>query len=188
MADLGQVIGALLTSLAHARRIADEETAAIAEYYKSHPLLEGLSLPRIRVPEMVIEMPIVIDGQEEGDSSEINEPEHIQKALMEALLSAARRVNIDVPTSAQKRFADELGTGLARIRVSQTAGRGVAKEAVVQVVDAAFSRTLAEEMPSKPTQTQIRRVRLICVCAHSKSRFRRREPRQRYWFRSIPIP
>jgi len=49
-------------SLVHARRMADEETAAVAEYYKDNPLLEGMSLPRVRVPQLTIDMPITIDG------------------------------------------------------------------------------------------------------------------------------
>lgn len=50
MSELSEVLGALMISLVHARRLADEETAAVAEYYKDHPLLEGMSLPRVRVP------------------------------------------------------------------------------------------------------------------------------------------
>ena len=45
MADIGQLVGTLLASLAHARRITDQETVAIAEYYKDNPLLEGMSVP-----------------------------------------------------------------------------------------------------------------------------------------------
>ena len=41
MAELSEVLGALMVSLVHARRMADEETAAVAEYYKDNPLLEG---------------------------------------------------------------------------------------------------------------------------------------------------
>lgn len=63
MSELSEVLGALMISLVHARRLADEETAAVAEYYKDHPLLEGMSLPRVRVPELTIDMPLTIDKQ-----------------------------------------------------------------------------------------------------------------------------
>ena len=43
MAELGELLGTILASVAHARRMADEETAALAEYYKDHPLLEGMA-------------------------------------------------------------------------------------------------------------------------------------------------
>ncbi|MDY6857249.1 MAG: hypothetical protein SWO11_21615 [Thermodesulfobacteriota bacterium] len=66
MADLGQLIGTILSSVAHARRIADEESTAIAEYYRDNPLLEGMSVPRIRVSELTLELPMLVLSHDEG--------------------------------------------------------------------------------------------------------------------------
>jgi len=59
--ELGEILGSVMTALVQARKIADMETAALAEFYKEHPLLEGMSLPRVRVPEMTLDVPVIIE-------------------------------------------------------------------------------------------------------------------------------
>ena len=71
MADLGVLLGALISGVVHARRIADEESAAIAEHYKDNPLLSGMSIPRVRVPEVSIDIPMLIESQDEGEADQI---------------------------------------------------------------------------------------------------------------------
>ncbi len=63
MPNLGYLIGSLMAGMAHARRIADEESVAIAEYYRSKPLLRDLSVPRVRVPELTLEVPVILKAQ-----------------------------------------------------------------------------------------------------------------------------
>jgi hypothetical protein len=60
LADLAQLLGSLLASLARARQEADLESALIAEEYQRHPLLAGLGAPRIRVCEMEAEFPFAV--------------------------------------------------------------------------------------------------------------------------------
>jgi hypothetical protein len=62
MPDLSEILGAFLGSVAHARRLADQETVAIAQHYRSDPLLQGLSVPRVRLPEVVLELPVLVEG------------------------------------------------------------------------------------------------------------------------------
>ena len=83
MSELSEVLGALMISLVHARRLADEETAAVAEYYKDNPLLEGMSLPRVRVPELTIDMPVTFEQYVPAKDAELDTTANIHKALME---------------------------------------------------------------------------------------------------------
>ena len=85
MSELSEVLGSLMISLVHARRLADEETAAVAEYYKDHPLLEGMSLPRVRVPELTIDMPLTINQHIPAKNAELDSPANVHKALMSHL-------------------------------------------------------------------------------------------------------
>ena len=62
MPNLGQLIGSLMAGMAHARRISDEESVAIAEYYRSRELLRDLSVPRIRVPELTLDVPVILNA------------------------------------------------------------------------------------------------------------------------------
>ena len=85
MTDLGDLIGSMMSGLLKARRISDEQTAALAEYYKENPLLEGLSIPRIRIPEISIDFPVIIENHSEGENGVIEESVNIKNAITEGL-------------------------------------------------------------------------------------------------------
>ena len=82
MPDIGEIMGTLLASVSHARRISDEETAAIAEYYKDNPLLEGMSIPRIRIPELTIELPVIIESHEGKIENRLQPTQYIKKEIL----------------------------------------------------------------------------------------------------------
>lgn len=62
MANLGDYLGQLMSELVIARVQADLESVRVAELYASHPLLRHMPVPRIRMPEIQMEVPVVIDG------------------------------------------------------------------------------------------------------------------------------
>ena len=59
---LGDVIGAMLADVAKARVRADVEALRIAEAYSRDPLLKHLSVPRFRLPDMVVDLPVLVSG------------------------------------------------------------------------------------------------------------------------------
>ncbi len=144
MADLGDVIGTFLGSLAHARRMADEESAAIAEYYRTNPLLEGMSLPRIRVPEMVLEIPVLVEGFEEGTENVTESTTKIKTEVGKELKGSADALGIALPANFRKDFEAQIGRNLKKLdSLPQLTGRGQPREAVVRIVESAFVK-LAE--------------------------------------------
>lgn len=157
MADLGKLLGSLLASIAHARRIADEETAAIAEYYRSSPLLEGMSLPRVRVPELVIDLPMLIQATEEGEPNILQDDAVVRGAVTEELLRAAKREGFAVSQTLQKRFDEKLQLELTKVKSDGTE-RSYPREMVVKAVDEAFASTMAEERHEKASTLQTRRI------------------------------
>lgn len=150
MADLGELVGTLLASLAHARRMADEETAAIAEYYKSNPLLEGMSVPRIRVPELSLELPILIESIEEGEADQPREINPIVDHLKETLNRSAGKDGIAVRSASYREFRAAFEKHLRRQleRMSPAASVDAKRfppEAVARAADEAFMRARRDE-------------------------------------------
>ena len=68
MPSLGDYLGQLMSEIAIARMQADLETVRLAELYASHPLLKHLPVPHLRLPDVDVDVPILIDKT--GDTSE----------------------------------------------------------------------------------------------------------------------
>ncbi|MFZ4856838.1 MAG: amidase [Desulfuromonadaceae bacterium] len=141
MADLGDLLGSLMTGVIRARRMADEQTAALAEYYRSNPLLEGLSVPRIRIPELTIDMPFLIDSDVAGETGEMAEPAKIASALDAQLESTLLRHNIKPNPIFRKAFAVEVKNRLDSLVESRTPIMG---ETIARSVQTAFAATLSK--------------------------------------------
>jgi hypothetical protein len=139
MADLGDLMGSLMSGLIRARRIADEQTAALAEYYKTNPLLEGLSVPRIRIPELTIDMPLLIEDYAGGEVGQIEGPAKIATAAESQLKSTSSRNNIKINADLQKAFVSQVKSRVMQVKQS---GGPVTRETVVRSVQDAFSDAL----------------------------------------------
>lgn len=144
MSELSNVLGTLMVSLVHARRMADEETAAVAEYYKDHPLLEGMSLPRVRVPELTIDMPITLDEHEMESEAKLNNPATIQKAIGDQLRKSMSEEGVDDGDDVfTKTFTQETKRLLEQINSRhKSLGGKVSREEIVRAVDDSLRRSL----------------------------------------------
>lgn len=147
MADLGEVIGSFLVSLVHARRQADEETAAVAEYYRQHPLLEGMSLPRIRIPEISIDMPLTIDSLDSGENAEVNNPNTISRSLMQELKKMRQDEDeMGMSQEFDRIFNRTLLQELSKLQQShKTQSQSVSREAVARAVDNALKSAIKQD-------------------------------------------
>lgn len=145
MADLGDLLGSLMSGLIRARRMADEQTAALAEYYKSIPLLEGLSVPRIRIPELTIDMPFLIESDLEGEKGVMEEPVKIASALDAQLEATLTKNNIKPTPLFRKTFTEEVTTRLAMINETRAP---IMKETIARCVQDAFTATLKKAKTS----------------------------------------
>lgn len=141
MADLGDLIGSLMVGLIRARRMADEQTAVLAEYYKTNPLLESLSVPRVRIPELTIDLPFVVEDHVEGQGAKMQDPARIATEVHEHLVSTLSKNNITLSPTFLKKFSVEMKKQLATVKSS---GLPVVKEAVVRGVQTAFTESLSK--------------------------------------------
>jgi hypothetical protein len=64
MPKLGEVIGALLSDAVQARMQADLEAVRIAEAYSRNELLRHLPVPRFRLPEITVDLPVLVTAVE----------------------------------------------------------------------------------------------------------------------------
>ncbi len=140
MADLGNLLGSLMSNIVQARRMADEQTAALAEYYKDNPLLEGLTVPRIRIPELTIDLPLLIEDHVDGAFGKMNTPEKIAAIAREELKATAAKNAIKINAATQKDFENEVKRRLVALEQS---GVIIMKETVVRSVQDAFSDVLS---------------------------------------------
>lgn len=158
MADLGQLIGTFLASVAHARRIADEETTAIAEYYRDNPLLERMSVPRIRVSELTLELPMLILAHDEGKAPTLRDNAEIVNAVGEELHTQLEMLDSPQRERFQKLFRNNLANELQKMRRIGSSGQYFQREHIVRAVDNAFVKTsdkigVAQRIP--PAQARI---------------------------------
>jgi hypothetical protein len=159
MADIGQLVGTLLGSLAQARRIADEETVAIAEYYRESPLLEGMSVPRVRVPEMTLELPVLIQSHDEGKDAELQDDKVIVGEVTAELGLALKEQDVQLTEAQKKRFSARIQCELTAIRRAQDSGQRLQREHIVRIVDASFAEIAkAAELDKKLSRAQVRIV------------------------------
>jgi hypothetical protein len=155
MSELSEVLGALMISLIHARRLADEETAAVAEYYKDNPLLEGMSLPRVRVPELTIDIPVTFEQYVPAKDAELDTTANIHKALMEQFKQSVDDEDILSKTkSFQSAFDKESKLTLEKLAEIQRTGTSrVTREALLRGVDNAFAKALKKSASNKELPT-----------------------------------
>lgn len=69
MAQLGEVLGGMLTDVVRARMAADLVTAQAYETYRATPALAGMSVPRVTVSNLTVKLNFAVTGVESGTAS-----------------------------------------------------------------------------------------------------------------------
>lgn len=85
---LSEVLGALVASVAYGRQVADMEALRIARRYEQNEFLKGLPVPRLRISQVNISIPIILSGVIPGKPAERNDPDKIAKKAAEHLTEA----------------------------------------------------------------------------------------------------
>jgi len=135
MKDLGSLIGSMMVSLLRARRMADEETAKLAEIYKANPLLEGLSIPRIRIPELTIDIPMLIEGDEAGEDALMADKQTILDDALMQIDSTTSKEGITLGPQFKAEFEASMDKHVSKI---QSTDAPVFRESVSRAVDNAL--------------------------------------------------
>lgn len=119
MPYLGDFLGQLLSEITVARMHADLETVRLAELYASHPLMKYMPVPHLRMPDVDVEIPVVMKQPEEprgGESprggAKVKELRARFASVLDAHLSRAR---LAVPTADRQRLDAALDESATRL-------------------------------------------------------------------------
>ncbi|MBN1236351.1 MAG: hypothetical protein JW999_09950 [Methanotrichaceae archaeon] len=108
MPKLGDYIGHLLSEITIARMQADLEAVRVAELYAGHPLLRNMPVPRFRMPDVEMDVPIVVKELEEppaGESPHGNPPiAEMRKVFDKVLTSILSKENIRLNAAVQNKL------------------------------------------------------------------------------------
>ena len=136
--QLESVIGSVVSAVAQARRIADEESVAIAEYYRQHPRLCDLSAPRIRLPEVTVDLPVVVDDHTTGSPGTAATPAAVNTAARNAIKETLKAQGERLPGGVLSTFRDSFAAKVAD-KPSPTEARAVYADAADNALAAVFA-------------------------------------------------
>ncbi|MGS2718863.1 hypothetical protein ACVBE9_11860 [Eionea flava] len=135
MAKLNEYLGSVISSLTNARVMADLQTVKVAEEYAKHDLLQHFSVPRMRVDDVELTIPIALEATQQKlkshvdtiDNTEFNKSlykevtrglgvtslpraasSEIRSLLAENTHALEKRVNLEKTTQPVNAFSDEL--------------------------------------------------------------------------------
>lgn len=165
MPRLGEFLGALLADAAQARVRADLEAVKIAETYSRDPLLKNLPVPRFRLPDITVEVPLAVshfEGPGAASGLPFEEPttkelrDAIRAALRAARVRLSRETSSSVPAETIERTLALLRSGTPRLLRPSVVSDDIAG-LLVEVVDSATGGELtvdqAEELRSAMRDT-----------------------------------
>jgi len=84
-APFSDVLSALITGVAHARASCDREVTQIAQLYKQDLFLQSFSVPRLRIDQVVIDIPVNVCGLQKSKTVEVASAEVISMRVEEAI-------------------------------------------------------------------------------------------------------
>lgn len=111
MPRLGDLVGSLMTEFTLARVRADLESVKLVELYRKEGLLEGASVPRFRMPDVTVDLPLLVSELESGDStSGFNRPTavDVRESIREAAASTRFKLDANMEEEIVKQLDVEL--------------------------------------------------------------------------------
>lgn len=109
---LGDVVGAMLADVARARVRADVEAMRIAETYSRDPLLRHLSVPRFKLPELVVDLPVLVTGVDKpaGSGEPWTAAAPTKTELSKAVLEGVAKSEIKLTKAQSTALTDAVAT------------------------------------------------------------------------------
>lgn len=150
MPYLGDYLGQLLSEITIARMHADLETVRVAELYASHPLLRTLPVPHFRLPDIDLEVPVVIKQMDEPGAGQSPrggfDPKLLRKNFDAVLASRLRKDRIRMTAEQTKHLRLVLDDTLATM--DQPAEIAVDTNRIADRFADAAAKVLGEKLAS----------------------------------------
>lgn len=158
--ELGSLLGAVLAEVTRARLAADLETVRMADIYAGDALLKQLPIPRFRLPNVEVEVPVVLD-EVEGEGATPAPPKLPSATRRENFLKAAL-LQADLPLKPAERKHILTALTAETERIERAPGPPLAGRQQVQrlqrVAERALAETLAERSGDPPSPEITRAV------------------------------
>ena len=120
MPHLGDYLGHLLSEITIARMHADIETVRVAEQYAADPLLRNMPVPHFRLPNVEIDVPVVVKQVEEqpADALPRGAPTlaDMQKAFDKVLKTKLSEEGICLQPAQRNKLNSALNTKIASLK------------------------------------------------------------------------
>jgi hypothetical protein len=146
MPNLGDYLGQLLSEITIARMHADLEAVRVAELYASHPLLRTMPVPHFRLPEVEVDVPVVIKQMEEPRADESARGgiaiADLRKAFDQVLAKQLLKEDIQTTPELKNKLRSVLDPRI--VALSQPMDVAVDVNRVADDLSSAASRTLRE--------------------------------------------
>jgi hypothetical protein len=156
---LGDFLGHIMAEITIARMHADLEALRVADFYASHPLLHNMPVPRFRLSDFDVDLPIMIDKVEEAPSDDLSprggvEKDKIFTAFNIALSRQLSRYRIRTPLELRNQIRFALRRQIKNLTdlpdISVDASR-IASE-LTKTVIATFKRYYSRRTPTVTTK------------------------------------
>jgi hypothetical protein len=141
MLSLGDYLGFLLAEITNARFQADLESARIAQLYASHPLLQHMPVPRFRLPNVVLNVPVAVEKT--GQPSKIplaGELPPLRRRVEGIIEQELNQRKLRLAPVVRKRLTNDLNGLFGRLKAYDTISASdvikVSDEAVAVAVEA----------------------------------------------------
>lgn len=120
MPNLGDYLGQLISEITIARMQADIEAMRVAELYANHPLLRNLPIPHFRLPNIELDVPVVISQMEEPPAGGLPRGtptlESMRKVFDKVLTKQVREERIRLKPQQKKRLNSVLDRKMVTLR------------------------------------------------------------------------
>jgi hypothetical protein len=139
MPALGEYLGALLAEITNARVQADLESARIAQLYASHPLLQHMAVPRFRLPNVSLDLPVAVEKIEQPPPTTPHPAElpALRRNIEGIIDQELRQLKLQLPPNLRKRLTDSLNRLFDRLKASGSISASDAIKASDDAVTAA---------------------------------------------------
>lgn len=105
MPNLNEYIGSIISSITNARVMADVQTVKVAEQYAKHDLLKHFAVPRMRVGDVELTIPVALDALTERTETEYQPIDNTRfnSVIYKTLTNSLGRTSLPVKASQQLR-------------------------------------------------------------------------------------
>lgn len=134
MIRFDEFIGNILQDLARARLKADLETLRIAELHSGHPLLKHMPVPRFRIPDMKIDLPILLEEPGGTGVSEL-ENETVLQLYEKNFYKIVNEFKFEIPANRSKSLNSQVERLLSKMLHSnpQPPNKRISDEIIVLI-------------------------------------------------------